>query len=272
MSELHEIINKCLIEFDKICKQYNLEYYMLGGTMLGAVRHQGIIPWDDDADIGLPRKDYEKLIEVMSHISNSNYILRNYRNSKNCPFSFSRFEDKNTTLIEKDRGGSDYVGGIYIDIFPLDGTSHFYLLRKLHSLRILFYRYVFYATFAELDANRSFIKYIIIKLIKNYGDSNKIAKKLDKIISKYDYSKSHYVCNHLGRWQQKETIEKKFFAPPKKYLFNNYYLNGVNDAKKYLTSLYGEDYMTPPSRNNMIGHHIPKYINTNLSFKDYKNK
>ena len=86
--------------FHEVCQENNITYYMLGGTCLGAIRHSGFIPWDDDMDVGIPRKDYEKLCRIAKDILPSNLALRYYTNTANSPFHFVKLINTNTTLIE----------------------------------------------------------------------------------------------------------------------------------------------------------------------------
>lgn len=271
MNEIHEKIYTLLKKLDKICRENSIEYYMLGGTMLGAIRHKGFIPWDDDADIGMPRSSYEKFIEIIDQYKDGEIELCNYRNTNSCPFAFSRLQDTSTTLIEKDRKCAKFVGGVYIDIFPLDGAPNNKVLRKILFKRVIFYKTILFALFTEnnKETKRNIIKKVIINFLKMHVNMNKLESKIDRIIRKYDYNKSQYSVNYLGRWKEKESIEKNVMLPATEYYFEGIKLYGANNYDKYLTSLYGKDYMTPPKDIEKIGHHEPYYINLNLSYKKY---
>ena len=121
IEDLKKIELELLIDFDKICKAHNLRYFLIGGTLLGAVRHKGFIPWDDDIDVGMPRSDYEILMKnavdwLPKHIS-----LRNWKNTKDYVYQFSKIENNKTILIEnKYEHLKSRKGGVYIDVFPFD--------------------------------------------------------------------------------------------------------------------------------------------------------
>ena len=111
--EVYEIFK----EFDILCRKYKLRYYMLGGTMLGAVRHKGFIPWDDDMDVGMPREDYEKLLIIgKKYFEHKNFKLLNGRWEEEFIFDFSKIMKK----IEIDNKSLE----IFLDIFPLDGCPN----------------------------------------------------------------------------------------------------------------------------------------------------
>ena len=121
-------VQKKLLEmmkwFHSYCEKNEIKYYMIGGTMLGAVRHQGFIPWDDDVDIGVPRNDYNKLLTISKGLKpeNSRYIIESYQDmNDDYEYPFAKVYDTSTTLIENKR--KQTKRGIYIDVFPLDGIE-----------------------------------------------------------------------------------------------------------------------------------------------------
>ena len=122
---------------DSICKKNNIRYYAIGGTCLGAVRHNGFIPWDDDLDIAMPREDYDKFIQIAEHELPSNLRLFGVDNIEHYECLFIKVHDINTTLIHRDY--KDYVeryAGVYIDIMPLDGIAENKLLRKVNFMQM----------------------------------------------------------------------------------------------------------------------------------------
>lgn len=116
LQEIKETELGILKKFDKICRENGLEYSLAFGTMIGAVRHNGFIPWDDDIDVLMKRDDYEKLLNLQ--YEDNNYEIKSYRYSKNYFYPFSKMIDKSTYIYEDWRAEKDM--GVYIDIFPLD--------------------------------------------------------------------------------------------------------------------------------------------------------
>lgn len=264
MNRLHQEIIDMLKYIHMICVENHIDYSMLGGTMLGAVRHEGFIPWDDDADIGIMRKDITKFTKIVNN-SQKKYRVVNYADNMKVPFTFLRIENIETTLIENDRE-TDYIGGVYIDIFPLDGCPKDSIKKRFRKVHIM--KNLHYVTFAPTNKKRNFFKCYTIKFLKMILNSDKIAYKIDKYISRYSVDSTDYVCNYLGRWEMKEAILKSEFLPLKLYRFETIELYGVSNPKSYLTSLYGDDYMIPPEDKG--GHHLPSYLNYDLPCAEYK--
>lgn len=285
MTELQEKIFEIMKVFDRVCRENALCYYMLGGTMLGAVRHKGFIPWDDDADFGLPRSDYERLLTLSEEKIPTGYRLRHFSREEGVPYAFMRLEDENTTCIEARRSGSGYTGGVYIDIFPLDADSNFYLLRAVRELHIKFVKKLLYAHIAEEGKVKNPLKRIVMKKITEKTEQEGLVRRLDAMVSKYDgngkklqWGEARF-SNYLGHWGRKESIPRRVFdgeirqrgydafdwrrgervaAPAEgrsmEYEFEGSLFFGPIDSAAYLTALYGADYMLPPEEEMREGH------------------
>lgn len=134
-----------LIEIDKICKKNNIKYQLYSGTLLGAVRHKKFIPWDDDLDICLLRKDYDRLIKILADDLDSKYFLQTHERDKNYVHAFTRIRKNNTLMLQSYYKEIDMHHGIFIDIFPLDnivpdtfmGRIQYHLLYSIRSVKFL---------------------------------------------------------------------------------------------------------------------------------------
>lgn len=140
--ELQLRILETLKAVDNVCREHNLRYYIWAGTMIGAVRHKGFIPWDDDLDIAMPRPDYDRLIEHAAEWLPKPYEMVCAENDGVYPLPFAKIQDADTTLIE--RMHLKYLGGIYLDVFPIDGVPEGAVARKLHFARYEYYKRVLY--------------------------------------------------------------------------------------------------------------------------------
>ena len=119
MNELQQKELDLLKEFVKFCELHNLTYFLIGGTLLGAIRHLGFIPWDDDIDVGMPRPDYDRFCELAEKHFVGDIFFQSYRSDKGYPYIFSKLRNSNTTFIEKIYRHVPMNHGVYIDIFPL---------------------------------------------------------------------------------------------------------------------------------------------------------
>src|SRR5690554_3302921 len=118
--ELKQVIRENLQAIHEFCEEYGLTYYLSDGTLLGAIRHKGMIPWDDDADICMPREDYNKLLELSSKLPEP-YKIGHYSLDSNYIYPFIKFMNSSTEVVEY-FGKNTYKAGVWVDIFPLDGT------------------------------------------------------------------------------------------------------------------------------------------------------
>lgn len=123
----------CMVEIDRICREQGFRYYLIGGTLLGAVRHKGFIPWDDDLDIAMPRDDYDRFMADGQDWLGEKYFLQNYNTDTHCYVPFSKIRRNDTVFREKSASHLNCHHGIYVDIFPLDAVSVSSKKRKFDS-------------------------------------------------------------------------------------------------------------------------------------------
>ena len=258
-----------LIELDilkevvKICKKNNLKYFLNGGTFLGAVRHKGFIPWDDDIDITMPRPDYEKFMEIAPKQLKNNLVFKNFKLGNEKTIYFSRVE--NSKIQIRDTSAIVHrVRNAWIDIFPLDGMPNNVIIRQIHKFVLLYRKlllqYSLFSIIVNQDLpNRPFHEKVLIKIgqIFNFEkilDSNKCLYKLDKAMRRYDYNKSKYIVNFMSAYRFREMFEKTVFDDCIEYQFETEKLNAPRDYDKMLTKMYGE-YMKLPPEEHRNKHH-----------------
>lgn len=227
-----------------VCEQYTLRYFLIFGTLIGAVRHKGFIPWDDDIDIVMPRKDYEQLNKILSQTKSERYVLLNDK-TKGYTFPFAKVVDTKTQILEETLEDFEY-NGIWIDIFPLDGIKNIfhykacYLINKCRAASI-------YKQFPK-GRGGSYWGWKLCRIIGHRF----FAKLFNKICTKYDYEASDEVGvmgtykTHFPREIMDEItlleFEGKKYCAPKNY--------------DYILSFTYGDYMKLPPENERITHHI----------------
>lgn len=247
----------------KIIKKYNLRYFMLGGTFLGAVRHKGFIPWDDDIDIGMPRADYEKFIEYAKIELKHPFDLKSFENDSNYQQYIIRIINKDIFISRNDAINLK-TENIWIDIFPLDGMPDNSFIRKLHKFHLLFLRlllqYSKFKTGVNMKKKRSFLESLLIKfgyIFSKVIKLNKIKRfrAIDKSLKKYPYDNSRFVVNFMGAYKFKEMFPRELYENPAEYDFEDLKLCAPSDYDTVLKQMYG-DYMTPPSDDQKFSHSI----------------
>lgn len=252
--ELKNMLIEMMEYFHEFCCKNNLKYYALGGTMLGAARHNGFIPWDDDIDIGMPRKDYEKLALLMEKNKEEKYIFETPLTKEgDYYYGFSKLYDTRTTLIENTK--YKIKRGIYIDIFPLDGVGNTLEESKTFSERIYKLDNLLMLKTAGFRKGRSLYKNIGIFIFRFIPINPKnILHKLVKKCSEKDFDKYSWVGNLMGAWRFKEVMPKNYIGKPKLYKFEGIEIFGVENADAYLTSLYGNWRELPPEEKRVTHH------------------
>lgn len=268
LSPLQETLLNMMKWFHSFCVKNHIRYYVLGGTMLGAARHKGFIPWDDDIDVGIPRKDYDKLAELMSEQDCGPYLIETpYSDSLEYCFPYTKIYDTRTTLIENRR--MKVVRGAFIDVFPLDGLgnsaeeckANYEQINKKYDLHL--------SLVGGVRKGRKWYKnlaVIIARCIPSFIiNDKKIMADLDRLCASFDYDSMSWICNDLGAWRIKEAMPKSVMGEPTLYQFEDTKVFGASDYNAYLTYLYGDWKQLPP-QEKQVTHHDFVYLDLNKSY------
>ena len=268
LQRIHELELDMFKVFVEICNRENLPYYLLGGSCLGAVRHQGFIPWDDDMDVGLLRADYEKFLRVADKYLPEYMFLQTNFTDPEYPMLFAKIRNNNTTFIESSARKVDINHGVYIDIFPIDNYPKSYLLGKclctfmsLCNVRVLqeYYKLVVKKTFLK-----KFVFFIFNIL---FPDVEKLILKREKIVK--SVLESGEIINWGGAWGIKEKVPALWFGEPAGLMFEGIKVKVPKEYDAYLTQLYG-DYMQLPPEEKREGHHFSEKIDFDRPYTVYK--
>ncbi len=241
-------------------EKHNIKYYLGFGTLLGAIRHSGFIPWDDDIDLFVPRNDFERIKNDRNNIIPIPYILSGNINKtsiiirvENPKIQF--YIEKNGAYIEKN---------IWIDIFPIDGLPSSRIGRFIFFVRIRV-QYVL-LRFARssvqgvsIASSRSLLEFFAIKVNKLFSLGTlfcreKIIDRLDRIRTKYHYDNSQFVCPLTFDYMEKCVCKKKWFGEGIVVDFENIMVNIPNDSDSILKQIYGDYLQLPPEEKRQPKH------------------
>lgn len=258
-----------LKDVDKICRENNISYWLDSGTLLGAARHKGFIPWDDDIDIVMPRADYEKFKLIATDKLPKNLFLQTNYSDLEYDMLWTKVRDNNSEIVEYKVG--NYHNGLFIDIFPMDDYTDVDKYLKYKKKFNSIYRTLILVKepFEKVKNKKIFIKNIIKffakvllfpfafmekKMVFDY-----IYKKRDEYIQKSQGENTEILGYSMEVAYWNFHIEKKNIFPLKEIQFEDasFYAPGNYDA--YLTKLFG-DYMELPPENERIPHNLELII------------
>ncbi len=242
LAKIQSIELDMLLEVDRICRKYKIKYSLIGGTLLGAIRHKGFIPWDDDADIGMLRSDYEKFREKCKYeLDKDKYYLQDDRNTKGYRWGYGKVRRKNTLFLRENQEHLDFGQEIFIDIFPLDYAPDNKLLRKIHMFYCFCIRKILWSPVGVKVEKKILKKWIYALLMK-------IPKKV--VYGKYYHyvktrKKTNTVRINLFPTRKPYGFPKYYFEELEQVTFEGYKFFGSKHYDAYLTMKY-DDYMQLP--------------------------
>ncbi len=257
MTELQSRLLEMFRWFHGFCAENGLRYYMIGGTMLGAARHKGFIPWDDDIDVGMPRGDYERLRQIMGEKPIGPYLLETpHTEAEDYFYPFSKIYDTGTTLVENTR--MKIKRGIYLDIFPLDGIGVSEEESRKNYKPIQWKFNMLLTRVTGIRQGRSKLKNAAVlaaRIIPGWIINNKkLLLSLDMDCARRSYDNSVWVGNLVGAWRFREVMPKEIFGEPTLYDFEGQKMYGAERSDEYLTFLYG-DWRKLPPKEKQVSHH-----------------
>lgn len=243
-----------LKEVVRICKENKLQYFLIGGTLLGAIRHKGFIPWDDDLDIAMPRKDYEKILKLFETQLNSKYYLHSNKTDSRYWLPFVKVRKNETIFEEKSIRSINTHKGIYIDIFPLDNANR--QKSFIQDIQAKIVKRISNLVIQKRGLNVAepgLVTKIILNMLKPIKLQS-LTKFQTKVMSYNGGNDSEYHINLGSNYNYiKQTIPKEKYYPPVKVEFEGDFYNAPNDWDFILKRIYG-DYMKLPPIEKRITH------------------
>lgn len=261
MAFLNELQSKLLEAFSylhDVCVANGLRYYACGGTLLGAVRHHGFIPWDDDIDVWMPRPDYEKLKVIMREKeAGGRYVFEAPgANDGHHYYAMGKLYDTTTTLVEKQK--HRIRKGVFIDIFPLDGLGNSTEERDKRYKKMHLRNMMIASRISVPRKERSTFKNMAIRvsslLPESVLDTRKVIERFDLECKKIPYENSRYVGVLMGSLGMQDVIEKEILQSTRLYDFETIQIYGTTEYDRLLTYIYNDWRKLPPVEKRVTLH------------------
>lgn len=258
MIELRKVEVEILSEIHRICVKNNLNYFLCGGSLLGAVRHKGFIPWDDDIDVAMPREDYNRFIEIcINGALDNKYILQNTDTEQEYHLPFTKIRKDNTLFDESGVKNLNIHKGIFVDIFPLDYTKKNSGI-VYHCRDKIIKNLVHVVSMRQLNAQPvskiSQMLYIITKPLSVHR-----IIKISDFISSFKKRGNYYVDYASYIECSKETVPIEWYGEPLLLQFENKEFYAPQEYGLVLKQLYG-DYMKLPPEEERVNHNATKIL------------
>ncbi len=266
--EVQKVQLEILLEFDRICKINNIKYCLYAGTLLGAIRHKGFIPWDDDIDVCMLREEYDRFLKVCNRYLDDKYFLQTYKTDKEYHHQFAKLRKNNTLYIEEGLSNLKVHQGIFIDIFPYDNIKLNTITGKIHRNLLNMFRIINSASSKGVSKSVSgYAKMCIYYARKIFPKSMK-----DKLNTKLACAFNKSKTQHVGELSlattktlyERFSLKKSTFYDIIEWEFENYKFPVPREYDYVLTRHYG-DYMALPPLEQQKPHHNIVNISLNTS-------
>ncbi len=255
LRQLQMIELELLLEADRICKKHGIKYNIIAGTLLGAVRHQGFIPWDDDADVAMLRPEYERFRSACEQdLDQERFYFQDHRNTAGYRWGYGKLRRKGTEFIREHQEHMPYETGVFIDIFPLDQVPDRYPQRVIHNLHCFMIRKILWSTVGQ-KADRSRIRRIIYECLSRIPERS-VFHHYQRFVQRGNRRETGWVRILTYPTPNKQYgYRREWYEESAAYEFEGHRFPGIRNYDKYLNFKFG-DYMTLPPEQQRKTHPV----------------
>jgi lipopolysaccharide cholinephosphotransferase len=256
LNKLHIVEKEILDEVVRICNKYNIAYFLIDGTLLGAVRNNGFIPWDDDIDIGMLRVDYENFIMACKNELDKSFFILNFTSCHAYVWNFTKICKNNTSIDENNMESNvdNYHKGIFIDLFIYDNISNNHIINNIQNYFVVKINSLLKLKLG-LRKTKKFLFHILAFFI-SLKHINYINQKILTMIKS-----SNYIFNWGGTYGIDRAIfEKTVFFPLTEVVFEGNIYKAPGKYDIYLKTMYGDDYIKEPPFEKRVSHNLSNII------------
>ena len=274
IADMQDKILDILKYFISVCEQNDLHYWLAAGTCLGALRHQGFIPWDDDLDVFIPREDYEKLWSLLGGKADSHYLLCRTTREKNYHHRVMQIVDLETTFINTRCRNEDIEHGVYMDIMPLDGCPNGKFQRLKQAVHAVLFSVFNIQCKAEFNGGRmtpiiNTVTSVLLGLVKSPEARYRIWKSAEKKMAAYAWNDGTHIRNTAGSFHAlRHPFLREWFGE-RKVPFEDIECVIPSGAEEYCTIMYGDYMKLPPADKQAVKHHT-EFIDLKNPYTKYK--
>lgn len=241
-----------LKEVDRICKKCQIHYNIIAGTLLGAVRHGGFIPWDDDADVALLRPEYERFREACKReLDRSRFYFQDHRNTRGYRWGYGKLRRKETLFLRENQEHMPYKQGVFIDIFPLDSVPDGYLHRSLKNLECFCVRKILWAKVGKIG-EKNFWKRKLYRLL-DFIPEREVFRYYQGMIERAGKEKTKMVRILMFPTPNREYgYYRCWYENSQEIVFEGETFQGIKDYDSYLSFKFGEYGKLPPEEKRKV--------------------
>ena len=245
-----------LEEVDRICQKYHISYSIEGGTLLGAIRHKGFIPWDDDVDIAMVRSEYRKFCKACEkELDKEKYFFQNHDTDPEYRWGYAKLLKNNTSFVRYGQEHMKMKRGVYVEIFPMDGIPENPIEKKIFNALRVCCRKIMYSEAGKVSSPKAVLR--LWYRILNKIPVDKAFDMLDFLSRKYDERRARYVTclSFPDCWVKGyHGFKREYYLKTKRILFEGKEVCAPQKDKELLVTLFGSDYMTPPPEKDRVTH------------------